>query len=93
MGDEQIPTIGRCHACKRAFRFNPATVTTAMIDPETGLLPGMTVLGTVREPTAEAVARSVKEPICPDCVKRASDFLHPPALQFDAWPRGNPDRD
>ncbi|MBT2231624.1 hypothetical protein [Nonomuraea sp. NEAU-A123] len=93
MGDEQIPTIGRCYACKRTFRFTPASVMTAMIDPETGLLPGMTVLGTVREPTPEAVARSVEEPFCPDCVKKAVDFADPPALQFDTWPRGDPDRD
>ena len=93
MGDEQIPTIGSCYTCKRTFRFTPATVTTAMIDPETGLLPGMTVLGTLREPTAEAVARSVKQPICPDCVKKASEFANPPTLHFDTWPRRNPDRD
>jgi hypothetical protein len=94
MADEQITTIGRCYGCKRTFGFIPASVTTIMIDPETGLPPGMTVLGTFREPTPEATARSVKEPICPDCVKKAKqlgEFMQPPALQFETW-QSNPDR-
>ncbi|MGV9309611.1 hypothetical protein ACWENQ_07805 [Nonomuraea sp. NPDC004354] len=94
MGDEQITTIGRCHGCKRTFGYIPATVMTATIDPETGLPPDMTVLGTHREPTPGALARSVKAPICPDCVTRAKQFrdsMRP--TPFDTWPPGDPDRD
>lgn len=95
MADEQITTIGRCHACKRAFRIVPASVTTVTIDPETGLPPGMTVLGTSREPTQEATTRSVEVPICPDCVNKAKQYrelMHAPARQFETW-QSNPDRD
>jgi hypothetical protein len=94
MADEQIPTIGRCYGCKRTFGYIPASATALTIDPETGLPPGMTVLGTFREPTPEATARSVQEFICPDCVTKAKQFrdlMHSP-LQFDSWQRGNPDR-
>ncbi|WP_329084552.1 MULTISPECIES: hypothetical protein [unclassified Streptosporangium] len=94
MADEQITTIGRCYVCKRTFGFIPASVTTITIDPETALPPGMTVLGGLREPTPEATARSVEEPICPDCVNRAKQFQESadsPALQFETW-RSDPDQ-
>ncbi|MER5421853.1 hypothetical protein [Streptosporangium roseum] len=94
MADEQITTIGRCYGCKRTFSFIPASVTAVTIDPETGLPPGMTVLGTSREPTPEATDRSVEEPICSDCVNKAQqlrEFMHPPALPFEKW-QSNPDR-
>jgi hypothetical protein len=95
MGDERLTTIGRCHACKRTFGFIPGSVTTMTIDPETGMPPGMTVLGTHREPTPEATARSVEVPICPDCVHKAKQYresLQPPALRFRTWSREDPDR-
>ncbi|MDR8407271.1 hypothetical protein [Nonomuraea sp. 3-1Str] len=78
MTDERITTIGRCYGCRRTFGFDPAAVTMFAIDPETGFPPGMTVLGSMREPTPEAVARSVEEPVCPDCVAKAKRFLEPP---------------
>ncbi|WP_084963054.1 hypothetical protein [Thermoactinospora rubra] len=86
MADEQIPTIGRCYSCKRAFHYRLASVVTVAIDPETGLPPGMTVLGTFREPAPEAEARAVREPICPACVDRARRFeesTQPSALRLD----------
>lgn len=94
MADERITTIGRCYVCKRTFGFIPASVTTVTIDPETGLLPGMTVLATFREPTPEATARSVQEPICPDCLDRAKQYLNltqSPAPPFEEW-HNDPDR-
>jgi hypothetical protein len=93
MADEQITTIGRCHMCKRTFGFTPASVMTIMMDPETNLPLGMTVSGAFREPAPEVIARSVKEYICSDCVKRAEqlrELMDPPAPQFDTWQRGNP---
>ncbi|MER5645471.1 hypothetical protein [Streptosporangium sp. NPDC002524] len=93
MADEQITTIGRCYVCKRTFGFVPASVTTVTIDPETGLLPGMTVLATFREPTPEATARSVQEPVCPGCLDKAKQFLdltRSPAPSFETW-HNNPD--
>lgn len=96
MEDDQITTIGGCYVCKRTFGFVPAHVTTVTIDPETGLPPDMTVLGTHREPPPEAVARSVEKPVCPDCVDRAKKyrtFMDPPTPPFDTWPGGGQDRD
>ncbi|MFI6504948.1 hypothetical protein [Nonomuraea typhae] len=74
MSEDQITTIGKCYACKRTFGYIPAKVMTITIDPETGVPPDMTVLGGQREPSPEALARSVKEPICPACVERARRF-------------------
>ncbi|MER6949989.1 hypothetical protein ABT294_38835 [Nonomuraea sp. NPDC000554] len=70
MMDKRLTTIGRCYSCGRTFGFDPATVTMFLIDPETTLPPGMTVLGTPREPSPEAVARSVEKPICPPLRRR-----------------------
>lgn len=56
------------YVCKRIFGFVPDTVTTVVIDPVTGMPPGFTVVRTFREPTPEAVARWVREPVCPACV-------------------------
>ncbi|MEU8105509.1 hypothetical protein AB0C18_17470 [Nonomuraea muscovyensis] len=93
MADEQITTIGGCYVCKRTFTFTPASVMKVMIDPETGLPPGVTVWGAFREPTPEATARSVERPICPDCVARAErlgEFAQPPPPSFDTWRSGRP---
>jgi hypothetical protein len=94
MTEEQITTIGGCYVCKRTFSFLPTSVMKITIDPETGLLPGMTVLGSMRDPTPEALARAVEKTICPDCVNRAEKFkemMSPPALRFGTWTRGDPD--
>ncbi|MDH2429767.1 hypothetical protein [Sphaerisporangium sp. TRM90804] len=95
MADEQITTIGRCHVCKRTFGFTPARVMKVTMDPVTNLPLGMTVAGTFREPTPEAVARSVEEPVCADCVDRAKEFkeaMDAPPLRFETWRAERPDR-
>ncbi|MEV0383309.1 hypothetical protein [Nonomuraea sp. NPDC050643] len=88
MADEHAQTTGRCHTCKRTFSYDPKEVETVLIDPETRLPPGFTVLGTLRPAKPEAVARSVDEPICPDCVDKAKRFIEdtnqPP--QWKSWP-------
>jgi hypothetical protein len=89
MTDKQITTIGRCYGCKRTFGFDAQSVTTYLIDPDTGLPPGMTVFGTARDPAPESVARSVREPVCPACVEKAKQTGDPSA----AWgSRPPPDR-
>ncbi|NUS08106.1 MAG: hypothetical protein HOV97_36720 [Nonomuraea sp.] len=93
MEDEHITTIGTCCACKRTFPYTPANVTTITIDPETGLPPDRSVLGTQREPTPEALARSRPQPVCPDCLTRAKlfkDQMSPPVMRFDTWRRPDP---
>jgi hypothetical protein len=88
MTDKKITTIGRCYGCKRTFAFDPENVTTFSIDPDTGLPPGMTALGTTREPAPEALARAVDAPVCPDCVSMAKRISEPgdPAAGRDPWP-------
>ncbi|WP_131736448.1 hypothetical protein [Actinomadura roseirufa] len=79
---------GRCAACRQTFEFDPRTVETVLIDPQTTLPPGMTVLGSLRPATPEAVARSTDEPICPKCLSRARQFEatteSPP--KWGTWP-------
>ncbi|GAA0360074.1 hypothetical protein GCM10009530_06720 [Microbispora corallina] len=91
MTDENITAIGRCYGCKRRFRFDPDTVTMFLVDPETNLPPGMSPLGSRREPTPEALARSVKLPVCPACVERAKRVLEagtdPRPPEFPVWHR------
>ncbi|RBQ17057.1 hypothetical protein DP939_26580 [Spongiactinospora rosea] len=88
MNEEQIPQIGPCYACGRAFRVDAGEVVMFTVDPETGLPPGLSVLGTRREPSPEAVARAVEKPVCPDCVARAERFTAesdtPPS--WPTWP-------
>lgn len=81
-------TTGTCIACKRAFEFDPRNVPTILIDPETGMPPGMTVLGSLRQATPEAVARSTDEPVCPQCVTKAQEFqaAGESTPKWDTWP-------
>lgn len=74
MTDRESLTTGTCVVCKQTFEFDPRSVPTILIDPETGLPPGMTVLGSLRPAMPEAVARSADEPICPQCTSRARQF-------------------
>ncbi|GII88996.1 hypothetical protein Ssi03_69860 [Sphaerisporangium siamense] len=94
MTDKPPTTIGACYACKRGFAYDPQTVTLFPVDPETGLPPGMTVLGSTREPSPEALARAVRKPVCPDCVRRAEQFkeaserVADPSAGWKSWPPG-----
>ncbi|MFC4013416.1 hypothetical protein ACFOY2_39750 [Nonomuraea purpurea] len=78
---------GRCCACGRTFTYDPGEVMTVLIDPQTGLPPGFSVLGTLRPAGPEAVARSADQPVCPACVDRAASLKaadDPPP--FPTWP-------
>ncbi|MGW0807581.1 hypothetical protein [Nonomuraea sp. NPDC002799] len=94
MADEQgepgETMTGRCCSCKRTFTYDPKLVETLLIDPETGLPPGMSALGTLRPARPEAVSRSADQPICPDCLERARRFSeaagNPPSASWDTWP-------
>ncbi|MEV4115828.1 hypothetical protein [Nonomuraea sp. NPDC049695] len=79
---------GRCYMCKRTFSFDPKEVMTVLIDPETRMPPGITVLGSLRPAKPEAVARSVDEPICPDCVRRAKQYSEESGSDrsWESWP-------
>ncbi|TDB88699.1 hypothetical protein [Actinomadura sp. 7K534] len=88
MKDEQPSTTGTCVACKRVFEFDAQSVLTVLIDPETGLPPGMTVVGSLRQATPEAVARSTDEPVCPQCVTRARQYhvMNGTSPIWGTWP-------
>ncbi|MFC5822661.1 hypothetical protein [Nonomuraea insulae] len=88
MPEEQGTTTGRCFACKRTFSFDPKEVMTFLIDPETGFPPGITFFGSLRPAKPDAVARSVDEPVCPDCVDKAKRFADPGNTppQWESWP-------
>ncbi|WP_043624899.1 hypothetical protein [Nonomuraea candida] len=89
MSDGQDLTTGRCYVCKRTFTFDPKQVETVLIDPETRLPPGFSVLGTLRPAGPEAVGRSADEPICPECVDRTRrlwETHNPPPPRWESWP-------
>ncbi|MFC4118469.1 hypothetical protein [Nonomuraea zeae] len=71
MTGEPATTTGRCYACKSTFSFDPQKVETMLVDPETNRPPGITALGTLRPALPDAVARSIDEPICPECIEKA----------------------
>lgn len=62
----------RCAACRTQFAACPQCVNTVAIDPETGFPPdverGPDDQPVRVEPSPEAVARSVKTPLCDRCV-------------------------
>lgn len=64
-------TIGLspCWLCKRVFEFDLDTVPSIIIDPATDLPPDLDADSTQVVPDPAAVARSVKQPICPRCVR------------------------
>ncbi|WP_431934478.1 hypothetical protein [Nonomuraea jabiensis] len=85
---EHGETTGRCYACKRTFSFDPKEVVTFLIDPETHMPPGITFAGSLRPARPEAVARSVDEPVCPDCVAKAKQYGEESGSgrSWDSWP-------
>ncbi len=88
MTDREPQPSAQCVMCKKAFSSDPQSLSTILIDPETGLPPGMTALGSLREATPEAVARSTDKPICADCVARARQFktINKSPPTWDTWP-------
>ncbi|MEV0165100.1 hypothetical protein [Nonomuraea fuscirosea] len=89
MAEEEARATGRCLMCKRTFGYDPATVETVLIDPETGLPPGFTVLGTFRPAGPDSVARSADQPICPECLEKAAELwktYNPPPPTWESWP-------
>lgn len=57
-----VYALGPCGACKNPFSFDPDTVPSVPVDPETGLPPDM----------GGDPARAIRMPICPACCRRAN---------------------
>lgn len=75
--------LGTCYVCAEVFAFNPDTVPSVPIDPDTGLPPdvGRT------EP-----ANAIRRPICDVCLpvinKLRAGLKLPPFTHGKAWPNG-----
>ncbi|MDH6108870.1 hypothetical protein P3T36_003001 [Kitasatospora sp. MAP12-15] len=67
----------KCVQCKSSFWACPECVNTIRIDPETNLPPDVVVVNgeAVYTPdfTPEAMARSVKQPACDNCIQERND--------------------
>jgi hypothetical protein len=64
--------ISPCFACRAPFPYDPDRVPSVLVDPETGLPPDLNPDGTSRGPDADALRRSVRQPLCPPCCRRAN---------------------
>jgi hypothetical protein len=53
--------LGPCFACKQLFGFDPDTVPSVLIDPQTGKPPDV-------DPAPGGRERARREPLCPNCV-------------------------
>jgi hypothetical protein len=72
VNDERLIAFGRCWSCRRSFAFDPDLVPSIPIDPETDSPLDVNPDGSLREFSADEYARSVKRPICEDCVDLAN---------------------
>ena len=81
--------IGPCWLCGRHFEFDLDTVPSVMIDPVTNRPADVAADGTRVAPDPDAVARSTKQALCPQCVcginrRRVELGMEP------AWPVSEP---
>lgn len=63
--------LGPCYACQQIFEFNPYTVISVPVDPQTSLPPDVAPGGGRITPDPAAVARSVNQQLCNGCATRA----------------------
>lgn len=71
--EEAVLAFGPCVVCDRPFSFDPDRVGSVLVDPETGRPPDVNAAGKRVQPSAEAVARSVRQPYCPRCARALND--------------------
>lgn len=62
--------MGPCFVGGETFAFDPDTVPSILVDPQTGRPADVDAEGNQIELTEEVRARSVREPYCPACAKR-----------------------
>lgn len=62
--------LAACFACGETFGFNPHTVISVPIDPETNRPPDVGPEGQNVTPDPAALARAVRMPLCHGCVRR-----------------------
>lgn len=66
---EKMFAYGPCYSCGINFDFDPESVPSISIDPETNLPPDVNANGERITPDPEALQRAITKPICPDCRK------------------------
>lgn len=64
--------LGTCWIHKQVFEFDPDTVITVLIDPQTGRPPDVDADGNPCRPEPGAVQRSVQQVICDPCMDRVN---------------------
>lgn len=68
--DAKLFAIGPCFICGQQFTFDPETVQSVWVDPQTNRPPDVNSLGEHITPDPAAVERAVRLPICPNDVAR-----------------------
>ena len=68
----QALATGTCYMHDGLFTFDPDTVPSVLIDPQTDRPPDIDEHGRPVEPDPAAIMRSVRQPICPDCVAKVN---------------------
>ena len=62
--------MDKCYVHGGVFMFDPETVVSVRIDPQTGRAPDVGADGEPCEPEPGSVERSVRQPICDECMTR-----------------------
>lgn len=65
--------LGRCHLCKELFEFNPHTVVSLSIDPQTNRPPDVDQDGKQIVPDPEALARMRRAEVCNQCTAELNE--------------------
>lgn len=74
MSDGVMVAIGPCWLCGNIFEYDPETVHSILIDPQTQRAVDVGADGQQFQPGAEALARSVRQPFCPACVSKVNQL-------------------
>jgi hypothetical protein len=62
--------VGPCWACRRTFGYDPDLVPSVPIDPHNGKPPD---IGSHDGTPGQVRARSIRQPLCPECVATVND--------------------
>jgi hypothetical protein len=75
MTDPLVLGIGTCYLHNGPITFDPESITTVWIDPQTNLPPDVDANAKPITPDPEAMDRLVQRPICDPCVAKVNRRL------------------
>jgi hypothetical protein len=75
MDEGKLVGMDVCYLHGQMFRFDPHTVVTVLVDPQTGWPPDVDENNQPCTPDSEAIKRAVKRPVCDACVERVNRTL------------------